>query len=295
MTGDRLFAEDVAALAPAAMGPPAPQVDLRLTVGPAGNTFLSRQRAAYPFHLGRSLSVPGDPPGMATLYVQSCSGGIFEHDRLGWRVVAETGSRTHLTSSAATIVHAMADGAAAQDVAIEAHAGALVEYLPDPLILFSDARLSSRVCIAAHPEATVFAADAFVPHDPGGGERPFGWIDAETRMTDLHGTLLARDRYRLNGAHFADRIPGISGTFRCQGSFVALTRQMSAARLAAALRERVQASSDAYASASTLPRDCGAWVRVLAADAAALREALRLAWYAARSSIFGAEPAPRRK
>jgi urease accessory protein len=106
---------------------------------------------------------------------------------------------------------------------------------------------------------------------------------------------LGRDRYRLTGAHFADRVPGITGVFRCQGSFVALTRQVSAATLAAALRERVQASSDFYASASMLPRDCGAWMRVLAVDAAALREALRLAWYAARSSVFGAEPAPRRK
>jgi urease accessory protein len=295
MAGDRLLAGDLAVLAPGALQPRAPQVDLRLARSPDGATYLAQQRAGYPFHVGRSLFMPGDPDGMPTLYVQSCSGGIFEHDRLAWRVVAEPGTAAHLTSSASTIVHSMSDGEAIQDVAIEAGEGALLEYLPDPLVLFSSARLTSRVTIRAHASASVLACDAIVPHDPQGGERPFGWIDSRLALLAPDGTPLARDRYRLTGELLARAVPGITGAHRCMGSFVAATTRLPGADLASAMRASLEGLAGAYASASTLPHGAGAWIRVLARDACALREALRRAWYAARVALLGTQPAPRRK
>jgi hypothetical protein len=53
--------------------------------------------------------------------------------------------------------------------------------------------------------------------------------------------------------------------------------------------------ADALRPTSTLPGARGAWLRVLARDACALREALRLAWYAACTALLGTQPAPRRK
>jgi urease accessory protein len=200
-----------------------------------------------------------------------------------------------VTSSASTIVHSMSGGEAVQDVSIEAEAGTLIEYLPDPLVLFSGARLTTRLTIVAHPGANVLACDAIVPHDPHGGERPFDWIDGRMNLLAPDGTPLARDRYRLDGALMARAVPGITGQFRCMGSFVCATTQVPAAGLAAAMRERAHRVADAYASASTLPGGRGAWLRVLARDACALREALRLAWYAARTALLGTQPAPRRK
>jgi urease accessory protein len=295
MAGDRLLAADLGVLAPHAPRPVAPQVDLRFARSPAGDTYLAHQRAGYPFHIGRSLFMPGDPAGMPTLYVQSCSGGIFEHDRLAWRVVAEAGSLAHLTSSASTIVHSMATGEAAQDVSIEADAGTLLEYLPDPVVLFSGARLRSRLTIVAHRGASVFASDAIVAHDPKGEARTFEWFDSQMRLCAPDGTVVARDRYRLCGALMADRVPGVTGAFQCMGSFVAVTGQVPARDLAASIRDGVQGLGDAYVGASTLPGGRGAWLRVLAHDACALREALRLAWYAARTALLGTQPAPRRK
>ena len=295
MAGDRLLASDLAVLAPGALHPDAPQVDLRLARSPDGATYLARQRVGYPFHLGRSLFIPGDPEGMPTLYVQSCSGGIFEHDRLAWRVTAEPGCQAHLTSSASTIVHAMRGGEAVQEVAIDAQREVLLEYLPDPLVLFPGARLRSRVTIVVHPGASVFACDAIVPHDPQGDGQSFDWIDSRVDLLAPDGTALARDRYRLSGAALHAAIPGVTGEFRCLGSFLAATTQVAAPGLAAALREGVQGVADTYASASTLPHGQGAWVRVLARDASALREVLRAAWYAARATLLGTQPAPRRK
>lgn len=297
-TGERLTAaavDGLASTAAALEGYAPPQVDLMLTADPCGQTYLSRQRVGYPFHLGRSLRVPGDPPGMPTLYVQSCSGGIFEHDRLAWRIVAGEGTQAHLTTSASTIVHGMQAGNAVQEVCIEAQAGCLLEYLPDPLVLFPGARLATRLRLRVHPEATVLACDSLVPHDPHGAGSHFDWIHAELTVEDPAGAPIARDRYRLTGAALASATPGVTGRFPCQGGFVALCEAARVPGLVDALRASLPAGDDVYAGVSQLPRRRGAWMRVLARDAAALREALCGAWYAARSVLVGAAPMPRRK
>lgn len=272
-----------------------PQVDLILAADPRGGTYLARQCVGYPYHLGRSLRVPGDPPGMPTLYIQSCSGGIFEHERLAWRIVAEEGTRAHVTTSASTIVHGMRAGSATQEVCIEARAGCLLEYLPDPLVLFPGARLNTRLALRVHPDATVLACDSLLPHDPGGAGDHFDSLHAELTVESTAGVLIARDRYRLTGVALASATPGLTGRFPCQGGFVALCGVARVPGLIDALRAAVPAGSDAYAGVSRLAHRRGAWMRVLARDASALRGALYGAWYAARSVLVGAAPMPRRK
>jgi urease accessory protein len=293
LSGDRLLAHDLAALAPAVEV--RAQVDVELLTDPGGNTFVARQRVAYPYHLGRSLHAPEDPVGMPTLYIQSCSGGIFEHDQLAWRVVAGQRTQAHITSSASTIVHAMESGEARQEIAIEAQAGSYLEYLPDPLILFRDARLRSCLRIRLHRDATVLACDSMVPHDPSGEGGTFDWIAAELRVEDSEGKLLARDRYRLYGNTLSRSVPGITGSWQCQGGFAVLSRRVPAAQIVESLRAAMPDDRSVYSGITRLPGECGAWVRLLAQDASALREALRRAWYSARKSLLGAEPTPRRK
>jgi urease accessory protein len=295
---DQLTTPDVDARAPTAMPKgtlAAPQLDLMLTADPRGHTYLARQRVGYPFHLGRSLYVPDDPAGMPTLYVQSCSGGIFEHDRLAWRIVAGEATQAHLTTSASTIVHGMQGGSAVQDVVVEAQAGCLLEYLPDPLVLFPGACLESRLLLRVHPEATVLACESLVPHDPHGAGNRFDWVHAELTVEDLAGKLIARDRYRLTGAALASATPGLTGRFPCQGGFLVLCRGARLPGLIDALRCASLADDDVYVGASRLPYGRGAWLRVLAHDAAVLREALCSAWYAARRALVGTDPVPRRK
>ena len=72
------------------------RIELRFARGPDGSTHVERQLASYPFHLCRALRLPGDPDGMATLYLQSCAGGLFEHDRLSVSIVAGEGTHEDL-------------------------------------------------------------------------------------------------------------------------------------------------------------------------------------------------------
>jgi urease accessory protein len=232
---------------------------------------------------------------MITLYVQSCSGGVFQHDDLAWRIVARAGAKAHITTAAATIVHRMDSGHARQTVTLEAESGSLLEYLPDSLILFRGARLLNELTLRVHARAVVMVWDAIVPHDPSGGGGTFDWIASELRVQAPDGSTLARDRYRLEGGVLARRMPGVTGSYKCQGAFVVVQQQVPQGALLDAVRAALPHSEGLYAGASSLPGDCGAWVRVLAGDAALLRDALERAWYSARKLITGAEPRPRRK
>ncbi len=189
----------------------------------------------------------------------------------------------------------MDSGHARQTVMLEAEQGSLLEYLPDSLILFRGARLLSELTLRVHPQAVVMAWDAIVPHDPSGSGGNFDWIASDLRVQAPDGSTLARDRYRLDGGVLSRGTPGVTGPYKYQGTFVVVQRQIPQRTLLDALRTAMPAGEGLYAGASTLPGECGAWLRVLAGDAASLRDALERAWYSARRLITGAEPRPRRK
>ena len=96
LTGDRLLAQTAAAV-------PERQVEIAFAGAAGTRTFLRRQRVAYPFHVGRALYLPGDPAEFCTVYLQSCSGGLFQKDRLGIALTGASGARAHVTTSASTV------------------------------------------------------------------------------------------------------------------------------------------------------------------------------------------------
>jgi urease accessory protein len=262
---------------------------------PSGRTYLRRQYASYPYHVCRPLGFAGDPAGMATIYLQSCAGGIFRDDRLREHIAAEEGAAAHVTTQASTIVHSMDRGSARQEVLIEAAADSFVEFLPDPFILFPQSRFASDLRIQAHDAATVVVADSFICHDPAGAGAMFDRFLGDLRVEDPQGRLLTLDRFRTVGAVVADRRPGITGAFAAQGGLFVIQRQGASSPLAAALRNATADIADVYAGASELPNGCGAWLRIMAADGVALRTAMTAAWQAVRQTLTGQTPAPRRK
>ena len=275
--------------------PPVFQADIKFARDPDGVTGICRQRVGYPFHLGRALRMPGDPAGMPTVYLQSCSGGIFERDDLRMRIVAGAGASAHVTSAASTVVHGMESAGARQIVELDAGAGALLEYLPDPVILFPRARLHNGVQVRLDPQASVIFGEALILHDPKGGGGAFEFLESETVVRDRAGKLLVCDRFRCSGGDLARALPGINGAYAAQATLFALTMAHPATALVGAMRQALSPIEDVYAAASALPNGAGAWIRVLARDAIGARAALHAAWAAARTEITGQAPVPRRK
>ena len=282
---------------PAALAPPRPrtaQAELEFACDANGATYVHRQRVGYPFHVGRSLKMPSDPPGMPTVYLQSCSGGIFEGDDLRLRIAAGQGAAAHIATAASTVVHSMEAQPASQQVELYARTGSFLEYLPDPVILFPRAKLTSGVRVSVHPGATVILGDSVLLHDPNGRDGRFDWLQSETVIEDAAGKLLARDRLRIDGIQLARGLAGITGNWKAQGSLFVVTPAKPPADLVAAMRAAL-ASAGVYSGVTILPNQSGAWTRILATDAAALKAALFCAWAAVRQTLTGAAPMPRRK
>lgn len=271
-----------------------PQVEIGFAGAPGVRTFLKRQRVAYPFHLCRALYMPGDPVEFCTVYLQSCSGGIFQADRLSLGVTAHPDAHVHLTTAASTVVHTMNEGHAEQVVRLDAGPGAYVEYLPDPLILFPRARLRNALTVRLDPSATVVLCDSFLAHDPAGAGATFDWLRSDTRIEHVDGAILAADRFEVHGTDVMSGEVGIHGPFAMQATVMVL-HPAAPDRALEALRGVLPEPGKVYAGASLLPGGCGAWMRAVSSDAVALRALVRDGWAATRTALNGTPPGIRRK
>ena len=265
-----------------------------------GRTYLDRQFASYPFHVCRPHYLPHDPPEMATLYVQSSAGGLYQQDAHDIEIAARDGARAHVTTQASTIVHSMERGGATQRTTIAAGPGCHVEAIPDALILFPEARLTTEFTVRVHESATAIVGESFLMHDPDAAGSnadvgSFAAYHAKTVVEGWEGVRLAADRFRISGRDVLAATPGITGGTRAQGLLMALQRGKDLSPLIESLRAGLAARDDIFAGVSEMPNQAGVWVRMLAADGAALRAGMLAAWASASETLTGVRPSPRRK
>ena len=158
-------------------------------------------------------------PGLATLYVQSCSGGIYEDDRLDLTLAtAAQGAEAHVSTQAATVVHSMPSGSASQRMRIQCEGGSYLEYLPDPQILFPGSRFRSEVVVRLSGNAVALVSDSFLTHDPAGRDGMFSAYGSEIVIEDDTGKALAIDRLKVDGQAFRDFMPGNFRALRGAGN-----------------------------------------------------------------------------
>lgn len=270
-----------------------PCVDLGFARDATGRSYLGRQYVGYPVHVGRALHVDGSAPDLCVVYLQSVSGGLFEHERLAGRIEVGQGARAHVATPASTIVHAMRGGSAVQRLRFVVQPDALLEYMPAPLILFPGSHMVSDVEVTLAEGALVVVADSFLPHDPGGRQRSFARLESAMTVRDADGQLLARERMFIDGGNWLSGNAGANAGLRMHGSLCLLGGSADA-ELLQTLRALAEVEG-ALAGASQLPNDAGIVFRALAVDAVRLERIMHAAWAAARTHHTGSAPALRRR
>lgn len=268
---------------------PAAAVRARLEfTASAGRSYLARQFTPHPFHITLPYNDPRDPDGMATLYLQSSSGGVYGGDDLGLSVDVADRARVHLTTQASTIVHDARGGPTArQEVTLRVAPGAWLEYCPDPAILMAGARHANHVSAELGEGSVLILSDAQLCHDPSGQGLPFDQLCNELRVTGPEGLRLI-DRFSLDGKHWTAR----TGGYACAGfTMVAGGAAQAGPEMVAAMDEL----PGVYGGLSLLEDRDIALLRFLARDGVALGDALRASWHAARIALTGRAPPPRRK
>jgi urease accessory protein len=271
------------------------RLELAFAIDADLRTYLRRQYAGYPFHVCRVQYQDKECPGLATLYVQSCSGGVYEDDRLDLILSIAEGAEAHVSTQAATIVHGMPAGSAKQGVRIECENGSYLEYLPDAQILFTHSSWRSEIAVRLCGNAIALVSDSFLSHDPTGRNETFSAYFNEIVIEDAAGEALAIDRLKVDGQAFRESRPGISGSFAAQGTMIIAGLDFASSAVADELQKIKLDRDEAVIGSSQLPKSAGILVRVLAKDGSALKRVMHMVWCAVRFSLKGSLPAARRK
>ena len=272
------------------------KLELAFARAPDGRSFIRRQFAGYPFHVCRPFHVDkGAARGMATLYLQSCSGGLYSGERLSTEITLDRGAEAHVTTQASTIVHKATYGPAEQTARITAEPDALIEYLPDPVILFPGARLKSSLRIELAERASAIAFDSFLAHDFSGDGGVFDLFDNEVGIFAPDGTPLVIDRFRIAGQDFSAGSIGRMGTNVCHGSVIAVAPEVETELLIDKARAAISDFEEAEIGISRLPNLNGFSARILSRDAVAMKAAMHQLWIVTRTALTGEAPTPRRK
>ena len=192
----------------------------------------------FPLHCGGSL-----------LHLNNVSGGIVGGDYLRLKATLGADTRAQLTTTGATRLYRPRPGAEEAVLTTDLHLGkgALLEYLPDPLIPFSGSRALQKTAYALREGATLFSWETVAPGRAARGEC-FGYERLKL-VTDITvcGRPCLLDRMLLEPARWPVGTPGCLGSNAYLVTFLAIHAGLSA--------PATKELEDALRSA--LPRDTG--------------------------------------
>ncbi|MFI5612130.1 urease accessory protein UreD [Amycolatopsis sp. NPDC051903] len=261
--------------------------DGKLTARDEGYTV---QRA--PLHVYRPIHLDPGRPGLAFVFLQQQGAGLVQGDRYRVGVTRAPGAAVHLTTQAATKIFSARDNFASQLVNLCVGAGAVLEYVPDPVVPFRGSRLFQPTCVTADPEATVVLGEVLLPgrvaHDE---EHVYDLFWSELQVGDPTGAALFADTLRLRPDTGDPRSAGVLGGFDVVGSLSVLCGEPRPSEVVGLLREVPASCPAVLAGVTELPAARGVAVRLLGHPSRAVTGALHLAWDRVRSAVLGV-PAP---
>lgn len=266
------------------------QLDLGFECSPAERTYLARQFACYPYHLTRPFYLDREPSGLATLFIQSVSGGLYDREALSGRIRIESGAQAHVTTQASTIVHR--GSGIRQAMILEVAADGFLAYTPDATILFDGTGFAQHTLVRCQPGAHVVLVDSVMAHDPYGRGGGLRYWRSEIDIQNATGHAYM-DRQHLEAHNLACAL-GPEARFRAMIS-VFLLGPCYGDETVADLRSVLSRHDGIYAGAGRLPDASGVIVRGLAESGSALSAIHDACFTTGFEAVFGGAPAPRRK
>jgi urease accessory protein len=257
-----------------------------------GRTVLVGQRLPYPFHSTRTFYLDRANPEIATLYLQSASGGLYRGDSHGLSFVVGPNASAHVTTQASTIVHHTYKNPASQRIRIEVGDDAFAAMTPEPLVLFPGAEISCVTDLTLAATGCAILIDGVTHHDPEGQGRPFDRYSNVIVVRNAEGAVLLADRGSIAGELMTGPVSPL-GPFRAVGTLLVLGQGSRSCD--PQILERCLAARGCTAGISQLPNNAGIGGRVLAANGGALAQGLEAAFAIVFEALIGAPPARRRK
>jgi len=121
-----------------------------------GATQLAHSYCSAPLKIAKTFPLDGAQIGVC---VMDCSPGLLagDHYQFDWRL--DEGASVFLTNQSFTRVHPSRERPCSQRQRISVARGAVLEYFPEPVMLFRDAALCSESEVAIEPGGTLLMSD----------------------------------------------------------------------------------------------------------------------------------------
>jgi urease accessory protein len=257
-----------------------------------GRTIFRRQRVVYPFHVTRPFYLDRMRPDLATLYLQSSSGGLYAGDRLKLDLVVGASAALNLTTQAATVVHHGRESGSVHQQSIKVGERAFCAVVSDPYVLFPHARLSIATTAEVARGSTLIIVDGFAMHDPHQRGEPFTQYSSSVRVMRPDGALLVSDQGSLQGDQ-ADLRFGPLGGMRAAASVLIIAepeRRADRTKI-----ENAVENSGCVVGTTLAPNGAGLAIRLLAPDGGTLGRGIAAAFHVAGNAALGITLAHHRK
>lgn len=232
--------------------------------------------------------------GSALVHLHNVSGGVLGGDRLDLRIILGPESNAQITTTGATRVYRCRTGVACavQTTQLSVADGAVLEYLPDPVIPFAGSRYSQRTRAELGANATLYWWETFAPGRDG---ESFAYDHLENSAEIVAaGRLCARERWTVRDPASLVRLGGYRyhSTFYvcCTGERDWLAFEGELAEVARGLTN----AGTALWGVTTLVAH-GLVIRGLAANSREIASGLGVFWKAAKMLVCRREPIPPRK
>jgi urease accessory protein len=263
------------------------------------NTFLAESLQEPPLKVVRAFTLDD---GTALVHLHNVSGGLLGGDQLHLRVTLRNQTNVQLTTTSATRIyrHRSEFPATTQRNEITIGEGAFLEYVPDAMIPFADARFSQQTSINLAPGASLFYWEIISPGREARGEI-FQYEQFEMRTNiSARGRSIAAENIRLCPA--ANDITSLArlGPCRYSATFYICQVGIDANSWRAAedhLREltsNLTRPGEVLWGVSTLVAH-GLVVRCLSRHGRDVLSGLHAVWRRAKLYLYGREAIPPRK
>jgi urease accessory protein len=273
------------------------QLHLAFSAAPGG-TQLHCTRQDPPWKVVRAFP---NQDGESLVHLNNVSGGVFGGDHLTLNIKLGGGAAAQIATTGATRVYRPRENSAGALLVNEIHLGkgALLEYLPDSVIPFRDARLEQQTDIRLEPGATLFWWEIIAPGRLASGESfAYASMRVNTRICS-HGKPIYIDRVSFSPQQTMLSSIARFGKYRYLTSFIICRSSENAStwiHLEHMLREISLERSNANTlwGATALTAD-GLLVRGLSASALSIMEDLFCFWTSAKTYLCGRAPSPPRR
>ncbi|WP_025783403.1 urease accessory protein UreD [Sporosarcina sp. D27] len=204
-----------------------------------------------------------DDSGQACYYILNPGGGYLDGDRYQMQVTVQEEARLTLTTQSATKIYKSPRSFSYSEMEFTLKNGSYLEYIPDPLIGYRDARYKQKTVVHMEKGATLLYSDIITPGwSPDGEKFSYHTLQLKTEIY-MDEDLVVFDHIKLSPATQDIEGLGFMEGFSHMGSMIVIGEKSNAALLDLVYQELHENSTDFKIGLSALSVP-GFTLRVLA-------------------------------